>query len=311
MATIADLQSQYQQLKAKADYNGSLGGGFFDRDLQNRMEALSNQINQQSVNEGAASAKAKADKDAADLAGTKQKILDYSSGRGDAMMNDAMTNAALGRLNDVSAGNDAPFTQTVQNQMLSQQAGMNATAAGSQAEQLRMQAAGLGGSTADPSYQAKLRQISSNQQSSNANAQGQIASTAQLQNFGARQQATTSLLSGRMGQMGMANGQYNLGAGYLNQTTQDSAHQSAVQPVVYNFGGGQQPMNYNTPNIVYQQNRAPAAAAAPVQQQQAPTQPRLGDYSNSTTPSYRLQGPRPPDMNNAAYLASLGVQYTP
>ncbi len=251
-----------------------------------------------------------------EVADAKKKILDYTAGRGDAVMNDAMTNAALSRLDNVSAGYDAPFTQSVQNQMLAQSAGMNASAAGAQSEQLRQQAAGVGGSLADPSYQARLRQVNAQRQSANANARGQIATTAQLQNFGARQTGTNSLLAGRTGQMGMANSQYNQAAGYLNQTQQDAGHQSGVQmpSTVYNFSGGQPMQMPQTPQIQYQQYQPQQPQVA---QPMAGTQQSVGQYanqlvntmvpsimrsgtpyqapySNSPLPSIRPQGPAQP-----------------
>ncbi len=267
------LQAQLDQLTAQADTNGRSGYGF-DKGLQDRIDAARARLN------GAAMSANAGNKPVDEVAAAKQKILDYTAGRGDAVMNDAMTNAALQRLDAVSSGKDAPFTQAVQNQQLAQQAGMNATAAGDQGEQLRMQAAGVGGSLADPSYQARLRQINAQRQSSNANAQGQISTNAQLQNFGARQTGTNALLGGRMGQLGMANSQYNQAAGYLNQTSSDSGHVSGVQmpATAYNFSGGQPLALPPTPPIQYQQAHPQAQQPAA---QPAGTQETAGQYTNN------------------------------
>lgn len=262
----AAIKAQLDQLLAQADTNARTGYGH-DRGLQDRIDALRNRYNQAQMATNAAAGDPEGDR----LAKSRQKALDLTEGRGDAVMNDAMTNAALQRLQGVMNGKDVPYTDQVVNQQLAQRAGATAEGAGSQAELLRRQAAGMGGSMADPSFQAKLREINQNRVAQNLTSQGQLQSQATLQNFGARENATNSLLSGRMGQMGMANSMYTQGANIYANDYSTGQHQSAVQMPQMNYSFGQQPQvqaggQVGAPPIQYQQERPQQQpAAAPVQ----------------------------------------------
>ena len=168
------------------------------------------------------------------------KALSNTEGRGDAVMNDPYTQAALDRFKGVLGG-DVPYTAAVQTQQLSRQADAGATALGAQREMLAEQMGALGGSLADPSAQAALRRLmGANQAQNNANL-GDMQTKATLTNFGARNDAASQLAGIRGGQLGMANGQYNQAAQmYANQ--QISGQHANAAPMGYQQSPG---LNYN------------------------------------------------------------------
>lgn len=146
-----------------------------------------------------------------------QNAMKNTEGRGDAVMSDPYTQAALDRFKGVLGG-DVPYSAQVQSQLLSRQADAGASALGAQREMLAEQMGALGGSMADPSAQAALRRLmATNQAQNNANL-GDMNTKATLTNFGARNDAAGNLASIRGSQLGMANGQYNQAAQmYANQ----------------------------------------------------------------------------------------------
>lgn len=168
--------------------------------------------------------------------------LKNTEGRGDAVMSDPYTQAALSRFQSVLGGQDVPYTDQVQNQLLARQADAGAAGGAAQASMLRDSMSALGGSMADPQAQAAMRQIQAQLQQQNNGNLGDMQSKATLANFGAKNDAASSLAATRASQLGMANSQYNQASQlYANQQLA-GPHQNAVQggPAVA-YGGGQRP----------------------------------------------------------------------
>lgn len=196
------------------------------------------------------------------VADAKIRVTKDTEGRGDATMNDPYVTAALQRLDQVSSGKDAPFTQQVQDQMLAARAGSTAASEAAQTESMREAAAANGGNAADPSFRAAQRQLHAQSQSQNLNDLGQIQTQAQISNFGARQDATRSLDSARMGQIGEANRNYNQGAGYYAQTQQQGNHVPGFnyqsQPLLRGIGAAYGNFQYQPPQASSQPTAQPA-----------------------------------------------------
>lgn len=295
--TAAELRKRYEELAAKSNQSRvGFGSGSSQAPLLAAHQAWVDAVNAE--RQGAKGAGGGTDR----IEESRKKILDYTAGRGDAAMNDAMINSALGRLDKVSSGADAPFTQQVQNQMLAERAGASASAMGSQSDMLAMQAASLGGSMADPAYQAKLRQLNAQRQSTNLTAQGQIGTTAQLENFGARQTATNSMLGGRMGQHALANTGYSQAAQFLGNDSASDGHVSGTWMPQQSSSSSSSNFTYNPRQVQNQDwstnyGAQPAAAKPATSAQGQPTPPMQTTY-HTNNGGYNYQQPSTPVNTN-------------
>lgn len=221
-----------------------------------------------------------------------QNALKNTEGRGDAVMNDPYTQAALNRFQSVLGGQDVPYTQQVQNQLLARQADAGAASGAAQASMLRDSMAALGGSMADPQAQAAMRQIQAQlQQQNNANL-GDMQSKATMANFGARNDAASNLAATRAGQLGMANSQYNQASQlYANQQLA-GPHQSGVSSVAMPVANYNQDAGYAGPPAPYQ-----PPAPQPNPQPQPQPRPNGGLYTNYVSNT----GPAKPAFPNMSY----------
>ncbi len=201
-----------------------------------------------------------------DLNAERAATFADTEGRGAATMDDPRLGIALDRLQGVTTGQDEPYTQQVQDQLLSRHADATTAQAGSQAKMLRTSATANGFGANDPSVLAHLNEINTNREQSNNAALGDIQSQATMQNFGAREQAAMQLLSGRLSQLGEANRNYNQGAGYHASTQVSSGHEGGVapyQPPAQQQTQASQPWQTFTPDISYSENRPAETPAAP------------------------------------------------
>lgn len=211
------------------------------------------------------------------MAAVANRIIQDTEGRGDATMNDPRINAALDYTQGIMNGQNEPYTQAVQNQLFSSQADAGAASEASQAEMLRESAAARGLSPNDPSLASSMRSLEAGRQQQNNANLGNIQSQATLANFDARSQAALNLLGGRMNQLGEANSQYNKGAGYLNQTSQEGAHVNATPSAAPNYSALL--AGSTIPNYQFQPFQVPSVNGSVDQPAYTPT------YSAPTTGS--------------------------
>lgn len=187
----------------------------------------------------------------------QQKEFADTEGRGASIMSDPYTQAALDRLKGVTDGTDVPYTQQVQNQLLTKQGDANASAESSQAEMLRNQMTANGGSMSDPSAMAAMRQLEAQRQTANNGALGDIQTQATMNNFNARNQGATSMASVRGQQNAQANQMYGQAAELANRVGESGQHQNAVQSFMpQSMGGGYQVPNYAQYNQQQSQQQA-------------------------------------------------------
>lgn len=155
--------------------------------------------------------------------------LDMTQGRGDATMNDPRVGAALDLLQQHTS--EGPYTGAVVNQQANRMADRTSAMAGNQAEALRARAANSGGNVNDPSYQAAMNQADTGRMQQNNANRGDLESSATLNNYREQGNAAGQLGSMRMGQLGMANNQYNQAAQLYTSQKEQGSH-------VNNLGGG-------------------------------------------------------------------------
>lgn len=236
--------------------------------------------------------------------------LKNTEGRGDQVMSDPYTQAALSRFQNVLSGADEPYTQQVQSQLLARQADAGAASAASQGQMLRDSQAALGGSMADPQAQAAMRQImAANQQQNNANL-GDMNTRATLSNFGAKNDAASNLAATRGGQLGMANSQYNQASTlYANQNLAGQHVNAAgnYAPPIANYN--QQPNGNQAPaGQPSATNRPVNAAGGYGSTQYGPPSPGSGLYTQGTS---TVPGQWKPVISNSSYGQSYGRPATP
>lgn len=168
--------------------------------------------------------------------------LDLTQGRGDATMNDPRVSAALDLLQQHTK--EGPYTDQVVNQQANRMADRTAAMAGNQAAALRSRAANSGGNVNDPSYQAAMNQADTGRMQQNNADRGDLESSATLNNYREQGNAAGQLGSMRMGQLGMANNQYNQAAQMYANQQQTSGHSNTLG----NGNQGQpQKLGYQTP----------------------------------------------------------------
>lgn len=264
-ARMAFLQSQLGQGYTQQMAPGQgLMGGTRPGLSQQAWEAYKREYDQLAARQAAKGGAAGSGNAAVDrIADDRAHIYADTEGRGDATLQDPRLTAMLDRLDAVATGKDVPYTDAVKTQMLARRGDMSAAAEAANAESLREAVAARGGSMADPSAQAMLRQGQAARQQQNQAAAGDLDTQAQLANFSARQQANGALGSARLAQLGEANSQYNRGAGFRAMESEDvGGHVNAVAPAwnvsgsasssapaaptfgpmfVPSWGGGQQP----------------------------------------------------------------------
>lgn len=283
---MANFQSQYNALSSQLNQLESSGmqDSQMYRTLRSQRDALVPQMGQ------AAGGTAGGAGGVGTAASNWQNALNMTQGRGDAVMGDPYTQAALNRFQSVLGGQDVPYTQQVQNQLLARQADAGAASGAAQASMLRDSMAALDGSMADPQAQAAMRQIQAQlQQQNNANL-GDMQSKATMANFGAKNDAASNLAATRAGQLGMANSQYNQASQlYANQSLagQHVNATSNVQPPVQQGQSG--PTDYERQMQAYQESLKAWKAAQQGQQQTSGgnnQQPNTGGgyFSNGMTP---------------------------
>ena len=168
--------------------------------------------------------------------------LDMTQGRGDATMNDPRVGAALDLLQQHTK--EGPYTGAVVNQQANRMADRTSAMAGNQAEALRTRAANSGGNVNDPSYQAAINQADTGRMQQNNADRGDLETQATLNNYREQGNAAGQLGSMRMGQLGMANNQYNQASQLYANQQQTSGHSNALS----NGNQGQpQKLGYQTP----------------------------------------------------------------
>lgn len=158
-----------------------------------------------------------------------------TAGVSDSLMNDPRIEAALGQLQ--KGMSEGPYSEAVQNQMISRNADSSAYAEGVNADELRNQLAARGIGANDPGYQSALREMQQGRQAGNLAFAGDTRSNATLQNYGAQQAAAQALAGTRLNQ-------YNSAApGYSQAANMQANRQFAGNRVAFtgNSGGGTAP----------------------------------------------------------------------
>ena len=168
--------------------------------------------------------------------------LDMTQGRGDATMNDPRVGAALDLLQQHTK--EGPYTGEVVNQQANRMADRTSAMAGNQAQSLRERAANSGGNVNDPSYQAAMNQANTGRMQQNNADRGDLETQATLNNYREQGNAAGQLGNMRMGQLGMANNQYNQASQlYANQQI-SGGHTNALGS---GDQGKPQKLGYQTP----------------------------------------------------------------
>lgn len=261
----ASLQSEYDQLQQLIrSRTGKQGGGGADFDAAVKR---SNDVAQRLAtlkNASTASTPSDADKAWSDS-------MRWTSGQSDQLMADPRIKAALDQL---QGGMDGPYTDAVQNQLISRNADSSAYAEGTNAEELRNQLAARGVSANDPSYQAALRELQGQRQASNLAFAGDTRSKATIDNYTAGQDAARNLASLRLGQYGQAQTGYSQAANLSANRQFSDGHTAFTSP-----GGG----SFSTPqNIQAQAPSIPQSQDSPWASTPAPT---YGTTTAGTTPA--------------------------
>lgn len=224
--------------------------------------------------------------------------LDMTQGRGDATMNDPRIGAALDLLQQHT--NEGPYTGAVVNQQANRMADRTAAMAGNQAEALRNRTANSGGNVNDPSFQAALTQADTGRMQQNNADRGDLETQATLNNYREQGNAAGQLGSMRMGQVGMANNQYNQAAQMYANQQQTNGHTNGVPNA----------MQTNIPKLGYQTpTYSPADWSAVIDaingsggngSSQQPTQAALAPAQNSNAqagqPGVGTYEPNRPDQ---------------
>lgn len=153
------------------------------------------------------------------LQDSRNSVLDMTRGRADELKSDPYTMAAMDRLRSMTNGQDAPFTQDVQNRMIGEQTGMNAAAAQAQQGQMRNAAMAAGGSINDPSFRAAQRQTMADRQGANVKSVAGVRNQAQLANFDARFGGANALAAARGGQNALINQSLGRAVDFLSADT--------------------------------------------------------------------------------------------
>ena len=240
---LAALQAQMQREKNQENLSGGMGNQNSDgtTSLLGQLHQHTSRQTQNEIN-GLQAAQANEPTGLSQAQQNWNSALDMTQGRGDATMNDPRVGAALDLLQQHTK--EGPYTGEVVNQQANRMADRTSAMAANQAQSLRERAANSGGNVNDPSYQAAMNQANTGRMQQNNADRGDLETQATLNNYREQGNAAGQLGSMRMGQLGMANNQYNqAGQMYANQQI-SGGHTNAL-------GGGNQgkPQNlgYQTP----------------------------------------------------------------
>jgi hypothetical protein len=315
-STSTNFQSQYNSLSQQL--NQMEQSGMQDTSMYRTMRSQRDQLVPQMGSDATASGAATTNQAQQNF----QSALDMTRGRGDAVMSDPYTQAALDRFKGVLGGHDVPYTDQVQNQLLARQADAGSAAAGAQGQMLRDSMTALGGSMSDPQAQAAIRQIQAQLGSQNNANLGDMQSKATLANFGAKNYAASSLAATRGSQLGMANSQYNqAGQLYANQQLAGPHQSGMAQYATPTYGNQQAGGQGSAPQMTAidmanaDLNRDPRYAQAPYRpatpprptQQPQTYLPNMSYGSNNWTTGQANGAPIPARVPASTYNPNLPV----
>ena len=153
----------------------------------------------------------------AQIAQSRQQILDMTQGRAQEIQDDPLTQAALQRLHAGTTGHDAPITQHTFDQLAAGQGRMAGAQEQAQNQMLRDQMAAAGGSVNDASYQAALRANLGQRQGEVMAMRNQLAADANMRNYDARQQAALGLGSTNLAHQSLVNQPLGMAVDFLGR----------------------------------------------------------------------------------------------
>lgn len=143
------------------------------------------------------------------------------------------TDSATTFYNSVLSGQQMPYTQDVQDNMLSDASDQTAAAETAQHQAMVNHAAASGGSASDPSMQGSANEAAAARQAGNVKAKQNISEQADQGNFSAKENAASHLMDYDLQQQGFQNGMQKTALGFLPFNQGGSQQQSGGN----NFGG--------------------------------------------------------------------------
>lgn len=190
------------------------------RTLSDQTGQMAYNASQQSIN-GARTASAMVDPNAAWQQAQRQRITDLTEGRATELANDPRMAEAMNFFGSVLNGSKLPFSEETQRAQLNQQANGTAAANAAQLRALEEAIVARGGSLNDPSFQAKKQEMMSQRQGQNLDALGRMLAQAGTANFNAQAQGATSLAGIRGAQNAQVNQMNLAGANFRGQDFRD------------------------------------------------------------------------------------------